>query len=89
MKAEPDAKSPARVSEAAWAATSFIAFAAFGARTLSHDGLLWYASLTFTAIAMPLSAALLIRSLRNGTDSWSWASVALSLVTVTLIRLLA
>ncbi|MFI0366718.1 hypothetical protein ACH35V_02495 [Actinomadura sp. 1N219] len=88
MDAEPDTKSPARVSEAAWAATSFIALAAFGARMLSHDGFLWYASLALTAIAATLSVVLLVRSLRKGTESWSWASVALSLVTAALIRLL-
>ncbi|TDB91498.1 hypothetical protein E1264_01520 [Actinomadura sp. KC216] len=88
MDAESDTNSPARVSEAAWEVTSFIAFAAFGARMLSHDGFLWYASLALTAIAAPLSAVLLVRSLQKGTESWASASVALSLVTAALIRLL-
>ncbi|MFI0487255.1 hypothetical protein [Actinomadura sp. 9N215] len=88
MDAEPDTKSPGRVSEAAWAATSIIALAAFGARMLSHDGVLWYASIALTTIAAPLSVVLLVRSLLKGTESWSWAFAALSQVTVALIRLL-
>ncbi|MFI0405947.1 hypothetical protein [Actinomadura sp. 3N508] len=87
MDAESDTNSPARVSEAAWEATSVIAFAAFGARMLSHDGFLWYASLALTAVATPLSVVLLVRSLQEGTESWFSASVALSQVTAALFRL--